>query len=151
MTFSRDQLVRAFPNNPRMVAEFEALDALVNEATAQAAKLKDELAAIAAALPEGAFQPFSELLEAIAAVPDDLTGAIERISLDEVTVRSIDTEDDACLVTRPHLVSFVGTGASGARPALSVNRRAIYFDTTLGGKPVFWNGAGWVDATGAAV
>lgn len=40
-------------------------------------------------------------------------------------------------------------GASANRPTNGnyVNRR--YFDTTLG-KPIYWNGTGWIDATGTA-
>jgi len=40
-------------------------------------------------------------------------------------------------------------GASTARPA-SPPVGYMYFDTDLG-KPIWWNGTGWVDATGTAV
>ncbi len=41
-----------------------------------------------------------------------------------------------------------------SRPALGVaDMGYLYFDTTLNanGKPIWWTGAAWVDATGAAV
>lgn len=153
MTFSRDLLVRAFPNDPLLRAQFEALDELLSSTADQAAKLKEDLAAVAASLPEGAFQPFSELLQSLSEVPDSALGAIEIVALDTFNVRPIDTADDACLVSRSNLISYVGKGATGARPALSAQHRAIYFDTTLAaaGKPVFWTGTAWVDATGAVV
>lgn len=40
------------------------------------------------------------------------------------------------------------SGATGARPS-SVTAGYMYFDTTLG-KPVWWTGAAWHDATGAS-
>lgn len=41
-----------------------------------------------------------------------------------------------------------GSGTTAARPT-AVMRGCEYFDTTLG-KPVWYSGAGWVDATGTA-
>ena len=40
-------------------------------------------------------------------------------------------------------------GATAARPG-GVNTGFMYFDTTLG-KPIWWSGSTWVDATGASV
>jgi hypothetical protein len=39
------------------------------------------------------------------------------------------------------------SGATGARPTVAVSTGQMYFDSTLG-KPVWWDGAAWVDATG---
>jgi hypothetical protein len=44
-------------------------------------------------------------------------------------------------------------GSTAARPNFGPSAGACaseYWDTTLG-KPIWWNGAGWVDATGASV
>lgn len=52
-----------------------------------------------------------------------------------------------------NLMTHVGRGSTGARPVLTVaDIGAMYMDTTLngGGKPIWWNGGGWVDYTGAA-
>ncbi|HYH83293.1 MAG TPA: hypothetical protein VEX86_26100 [Longimicrobium sp.] len=55
----------------------------------------------------------------------------------------------------PDLVA-IGEGAGGTtaeRPTSSLGGNDVgfvYFDSTLG-KPIFWNGSGWRDATGAAV
>jgi len=48
-----------------------------------------------------------------------------------------------------------GSGTTGARPTLTANGTALfvgtgYFDTTLG-KPIWWNGTVWKDATGTTV
>lgn len=42
-------------------------------------------------------------------------------------------------------------GATGSRPSSTAQRGQMYFDTSLGatGKPVWWDGTQWVDATGA--
>lgn len=45
-------------------------------------------------------------------------------------------------------VEGFGTGAN--RPATNIKTGANYFNTTTG-IPNFWNGTGWVDATGASV
>lgn len=45
-------------------------------------------------------------------------------------------------------------GVTGSRPTPAASEfGALYLDTTLDadGKPIFWNGASWVDATGAVV
>lgn len=54
---------------------------------------------------------------------------------------------------RPLVLRKPATGATGARPVLTANEAGtLYFDTTLAaaGKPIWWTGAAWVDATGAA-
>ena len=48
----------------------------------------------------------------------------------------------------------VQKGASAGRPTPSATDYGVmYFDTTLDadGKPIWWNGTAWVDATGAVV
>lgn len=50
--------------------------------------------------------------------------------------------------------SFNGLGPTASRPTLTANDRGVmYFDTTLDadGKPIWWTGTAWVDATGAVV
>lgn len=50
--------------------------------------------------------------------------------------------------------SFTGLGPTANRPTLTASDRAVmYFDTTLDadGKPIWWTGTAWVDATGAVV
>lgn len=46
-------------------------------------------------------------------------------------------------------VARVAFGATATRPSGLTTEDVgfLFFDTTLG-KPVFWKGAGWVDATG---
>lgn len=42
-------------------------------------------------------------------------------------------------------------GATSERPSLSSTQAGfVFFDTTIG-KPIWWDGASWVDATGANV
>ena len=48
----------------------------------------------------------------------------------------------------PAPVQRTQAGATAARPA-SPKTGQMFFDTTLG-KPIWWNGTQWVDATGAA-
>jgi len=43
-----------------------------------------------------------------------------------------------------------GYGSTASRPVTQLYVGYPYFDTTLG-KPVWYNGSGWVDATGASV
>lgn len=42
------------------------------------------------------------------------------------------------------------TGTTQERPANIINKGFQYFDTTIN-KPIFWDGAKWIDATGATV
>lgn len=42
------------------------------------------------------------------------------------------------------------SGVTADRPMQTLYVGRIYFDTTLG-KPIWYNGTGWVDATGASV
>jgi hypothetical protein len=42
------------------------------------------------------------------------------------------------------------SGTTAQRPVSGLHPGKFYFDTTLG-KPVFFKGPGWVDATGASV
>lgn len=41
-------------------------------------------------------------------------------------------------------------GTTQERPANIINKEFQYFDTTIN-KPIFWDGAKWIDATGANV
>jgi len=62
-----------------------------------------------------------------------------------------DTPTDALQVVNRKYVTL--NGASSARPTASVVGQ-MYLDTTLAsgrGKPVWWNGTGFVDATGTYV
>lgn len=60
-----------------------------------------------------------------------------------------DTPTDALAVVNRKYVTMNGT--SGKRPTSSVIGQQ-YFDTSLGnGKPIYWNGTGFVDATGTYV
>lgn len=47
-------------------------------------------------------------------------------------------------------IPIIGSGTSAFRPSVSVAQGTMYFDTTLG-KPIWYNGTNWVDATGATV
>jgi hypothetical protein len=149
----RGALARAFPNNPRIIADFESLDGFLSDFESRIADVKDQIAA----LGEGGqlFQTASPLLEAIAAMPNRL-GAIEVAADGQANIRPIDAADPASLLTRgvsyTILVGIAGRGATAARPVLPDNAVAIYFDTDLN-KPILWSGptVGWRDFTGAAV
>lgn len=59
-------------------------------------------------------------------------------------------DEDADYVYNGSAWAFVrGAGTTANRPAGTKLTGAVYFDTTLG-KPVWWSGSGWVDATGTA-
>lgn len=62
-----------------------------------------------------------------------------------------DTPTDALGVVNRKYVTL--NGATGSRPASSVVGQS-YLDTSLAsgrGNPVWWNGTGWIDATGTYV
>jgi len=152
---SRNLLERAFPDNPMLRGEFEEIDQVFSDAedrlTALIAEAEAREARLAAV--EGAgVQPYSALLASIAELPAT-AGAIEIVGADEAQVRGIDADDPAALPSRGTVVLYAGKGATGARPAVAADLRAMYLDTTLAaaGKPVFWTGGVWVDATGATV
>jgi len=46
--------------------------------------------------------------------------------------------------------ALTGTGTTAQRPTKGLYAGRPYFDSTLG-KPIFYSGTGWVDATGAGV
>lgn len=46
--------------------------------------------------------------------------------------------------------ALTASGPTAGRPSSTAFVGQPYFDTTLA-KPVWWNGAGWVDASGASV
>lgn len=48
------------------------------------------------------------------------------------------------------LVQVPDVGATRSRPTINLLVGQTYFDTTLG-KPVWWQGSQWVDATGVSV
>lgn len=52
------------------------------------------------------------------------------------------------VISRDMYVSKMGT--TQERPANIINKGFQYFDTTIN-KPIFWDGAKWIDATGATV
>lgn len=60
------------------------------------------------------------------------------------------TESSDLNAISPKAIPLVLSGTTGERPTIpsgSIRRGIMYFDTTLG-KPIWWNGSGWVDATG---
>ncbi|MFN7611722.1 MAG: hypothetical protein ACK5QX_12440 [bacterium] len=46
--------------------------------------------------------------------------------------------------------AVISSGTTAQRPTSNLWAGRTYFDTTLG-KPIWYKGPGWVDATGAAV
>lgn len=44
----------------------------------------------------------------------------------------------------------LASGPTSSRPSVNLKAGQGYFDTTLG-KPIWWKGSGWVDATGVTV
>lgn len=156
MTLTRSLLAKAFPDDPRLRSELENAGDAIDSAQAQLDSLiasATDLQAKLQALQDAATQPHSALLDAISGVPDGDLGVFEKVGAAQVILHEVNSGDDAALVTRQYLMSYVGTGPTTARPTLSAQRRAVYFDTTLApsGKPVFWTGVHWVDATGTLV
>lgn len=150
----RSTLVRAFPDNPRMVADFEALDDFLSDAEARIAEAKATLEELSTATTE--FQPENALLTAIAALPNRV-GVVEIVEDGSANVRPVDGQDPASLLSRGVaynvLVGIAGQGTTAQRPATPPdNSIGIYWDTTLA-KPIIWAGAalGWRDFTGAVV
>lgn len=154
--FDRSLLAKAFPDSPRLRADMETFADSFDDAQQKVADLiasATDLQSRLQTLEASSAQPYSALLEAISSVSDSDLGVIEKVGTDQVILHEVDSGDDACLVSRLNLVSYVGKGTTANRPALSAQRRALYFDTTLApdGKPVFWTGVHWVDATGSIV
>lgn len=153
MSLTRSLLAKAIAN-PRLRQEFEGISDSIDTAQQQLTDLVSsatDLQTRLQALIDAGSQPHSDVLDQIANSPDDQVGVFEKVGVDQLQLREVDSSDDACLVPRYKLISFVGSGPSSSRPALSSQRRALYFDTTLAGKPIFWNGSAWVDSTGTAV
>jgi hypothetical protein len=157
MSIPRSLLVQAFPDNPRLRNQMEAVLNLVDSIGTQATELQTQLNTIASELGAGEFQPLSAMLSELAALPNK-AGAVELTNAGSATVRSIDGADPASLLSRGQFYTLGlvigGKGITSARPTVPATGAAIYFDTTLaaGGKPIFnYHGAGWVDATGASV
>lgn len=157
MSLTRSLLAKAFPDNPRLVSELEALDDLLSQTNANGQTAADQIGTILDQLGDGnAFQPASSILAAIAAVPNRV-GAVEILNDGSAAIRPIDGQDPASLLSRGAsytvLVGIGGKGPTTSRPSLPENAVGLYFDTTLAaaGKPIFWTGIGWVDSTGASV
>lgn len=55
-------------------------------------------------------------------------------------------------LSRTHTIvaAVISSGTTANRPTKNLWNGRTYFDTTLG-KPIWYYGTGWVDATGAAV
>ena len=47
-------------------------------------------------------------------------------------------------------INYPSNGVTSARPTMQLQVGDQFFDKTLG-KPIWWNGAHWVDATGTQV
>lgn len=153
---TRALLAKAFPHNPRLRAELEAAGDGIDAAQQKIGDLltsATDLQTRLQSLLDAGSQAHSALLDAIAPLSDARLGVVEVVGQNQAILHEVDSGDDACLVSRLHLMSYVGKGATASRPVLSAQRRAIYYDTTLAaaGKPVFWTGTQWVDATGAVV
>jgi hypothetical protein len=154
---TRAVLAKAFPNNPRLISEIEALDELLGQVGDVSSSNSDAVSELQTILQGGeAFEPAAAILSAIAALPNRI-GAIEVTADDQADIRPIDSQDPASLLSRGAaytvLVGIGGSGTTAQRPTPPASAFALYFDTTLaaGGKPIFWNGTGWVDSTGTAV
>lgn len=156
MTIPRSLLAQAFPDNPRLRLQMEAVLTLVDSIGSQAAGLQSQLDTIASELGAGEFQPLSAMLTALAGLPNK-AGAIE-VGGGTASVRAIDGADPASILSRgqAYTLMFVigGKGPTTGRPTIPSTGGAIYFDTTLaaGGKPIFnYHNTGWVDSSGASV
>ena len=103
--FTRDMLMRAFPENPRLWHAFEAQADAVDTTTQRLPSLETKVAVVdanataAAAAASGA-QPASALLTALTTIPSGQPGVIEQDGLGSFTIRGIDQQDTASLLTR---------------------------------------------------
>lgn len=95
---SRSLLARAFPDNPRLRLELESALDLIDTLTSQADAIQSQLDTVAASIQADTFQPESDTLTAIAALPND-SGAVE-MSNGVASLRPIDGSDLASLVSR---------------------------------------------------
>lgn len=154
MSIDRSLLAQAFPGNPRLQKEMESAFDLLDTLNSQADAVRASLEEVAAQIGNDTFQPESSILTSVSALPSR-SGAIVLDGGGSAAIRPIDGADQASLLSRGAaytvLVTQAGKGTTGARPALSSSQAGLYFDTTLGGKPIFWNGTGWVDSSGASV
>lgn len=157
MTLPRSLLAKVFSKHPRLIAEFERLDDFLNDTSNRAASAREQLDSLLDDLGDGGkYQRASNILGAIADLPDRV-GTIEITADGQTVVRPIDAQDPASLLTRGAaytvLVGIGGKGTTAQRPTLPASAVGVYFDTTLagGGKPIFWNGTGWVDSGGSTV
>lgn len=100
MIFTRDQLVRAFPNQPLLVAQMEEMGSLFDKAQETLAALQDALATVQGVVEaEGRWQPASPLLSSLADL-EGQAGALVMAGGSDVVVQPIDTSDDASLLTK---------------------------------------------------
>jgi hypothetical protein len=129
--------------SPRARAELielqDQLDATQGTAV-DASSTANSAAAGVNELAAQSWQPASQLLQAISEIDDADTGAILIQGTGEVSVLPLDS-----------ISVFLGIGTTALRP--TPDFPGLYFDTTLAaaGKPIWWTGSDWVDATGTVV
>jgi hypothetical protein len=81
-------------------------------------------------------------------IQDEATKVFKKMTAFTVRTLADTPTDDLAVVNRKYVTM---NGTTGNRPKSSVIGQQ-YFDTSLGnGKPVYWNGTGFVDATGTYV
>jgi hypothetical protein len=91
-----------------------------------------------------------------------VSGVKRVVHVYDATSLYIDSDSDATVTTNGvsfsapafKLIGGAGKGTTAQRPSPGANDYgAVYLDTTLDadGKPIWWNGTAWVDATGAVV
>lgn len=128
---------------PMLRAQLEELDETLTAAGGAAVEAQ-RLAAIARQAADTAlnqeWQARSELLSAIADIDQADTGLI-----------LIDGTDSVTVLPTSAIVLNLGKGTTANRP--TDGQVGVYFDTTLAaaGKPIWYTGTAWVDATGAVV
>ena len=54
------------------------------------------------------------------------------------------------IVVKPSSPIEINSGTTAQRPTVGLKTSKFYFDTTLG-KPIWWNGSAWKDATGTTI
>jgi hypothetical protein len=156
--FSRGLLAKAFPNQPRLRGQIEALDDSLSEIDEKRQKVSDMLDGVIADFGDGGkYQQASAILDAIAALPSRI-GAIEMAEGGEAKIRPIDGQDPASLVTRGAgysvFVGIAGTGSTANRPVFPMGYVGIYFDTDIDpdGQPIIRRTDGvWLNMSGVPV
>lgn len=152
MTFNRALLDQTFPGQHRLVAQFEELDTLLDDAQARVDAIKGDLQTLdeEVAGQEDRFQPKTLVLSSILE-QNGKAGALEFVATDQINIRPIDGEDAASLASRGATVIRAGRGTTAERPVVPDGLVAIYFDTTItaDGHPVLWDGTKWLDGLSA--